>query len=297
MPFSGSLSTPLAARKWRQEAARARPRLADRDRERPWCPHEPGLGASTSGNPVRKTRTIIVIGAALLLAGLFVRLGFWQVSRYHQRVAANRVRATRASEPRLDWSSGTSEVPSDTTGLVWRRVRARGRYDRDREVVLRGRSFEGRPGVEVLTPLIVGDVAILVLRGWLASPDGLRVDLSRSWPAIWSDSNRVTVEGTLIPDAAGHAGQPLTFDRGDGGGKYLVLAGADLDIIGARLPYPLRPQIIRLSGGGRDIAALRELPLAEPGNGPHAGYAIQWFSFALITIIGTGILLRRERTT
>jgi len=244
---------------------------------------------------VRRPRTIVLVVAAVLLASVFVRLGFWQVSRYHERVAVNRTRATRGAEPRIEWTSAGTEVPSDTTGLVWRHVRVSGRYDRAREVVLRGRVFEGRPGVEVLTPLVVGDAAILVLRGWLASPDALRVDLSESWPTTWNDSATVTVQGTLIPDATGRAGQPLTFESS--GGEYLVLAGADLEIIGNSLPYPLRPQIIRLSGGGPDVAALEELPVAEPGNGPHAGYAVQWFSFALISLVGTGILVRKERST
>jgi len=244
---------------------------------------------------VPRPRTIILVVAAVLLAGLFVRLGFWQVSRYHERVAANRLRATREAEPRLEWAASEgAEVPADTAGLVWRRVRVSGRYDRAHEVVLRGRVFEGQPGVEVLTPLIVGDGAILVLRGWMASPDALRVDLAESWPQTWNDSATVTVEGTLIPDAIGRAGQPLTFESG--GREYLVLAGADLEIIGHALPYPLRPQIVRLSDGGPGIAALEERPVAEPGNGPHAGYAIQWFSFALISLVGTGILVRKERT-
>lgn len=240
-----------------------------------------------------KPRIFILVLVAVLLAGLFVRLGFWQVSRHHERVAENRVRATRGDKSLLDWAApGAAEVPRDTAGLLWRRVRVSGRYDRAREIVLRGRSFEGRPGVEVLTPLLVGEAAILVLRGWMPSPDALRADLTTTWPADWDDSATVTVEGTLIPNATGRAGQPLTIQSG--GREHVVLAGADLEIIGVGLPYPLRPHVLRLARGIQGVAALEQPRVTEPNDGPHAAYAVQWFAFAVISLVGTGILVRRD---
>ena len=42
----------------------------------------------------------------------------------------------------LEWADGA--IPTDTTGTTWRRVRVTGRYDREREIVLRG-PFTGGP--------------------------------------------------------------------------------------------------------------------------------------------------------
>jgi cytochrome oxidase assembly protein ShyY1 len=39
--------------------------------------------------------------------------------------------------------------------------------------------------------------------------------------------------------------------------------------------------------------ARRDLPVLD--DGPHRGYAMQWFSFALIAIAGAGIVVYRER--
>ncbi|MGI9038446.1 MAG: hypothetical protein ACR2GQ_06255 [Gemmatimonadota bacterium] len=48
---------------------------------------------------------------------------------------------------------------------------------------------------------------------------------------------------------------------------------------------------------GSEPRAGEPIPVAlpDPGNGPHLSYAIQWFSFALIALVGTGALFRRER--
>jgi surfeit locus 1 family protein len=37
------------------------------------------------------------------------------------------------------------------------------------------------------------------------------------------------------------------------------------------------------------------LPPEELSEGPHLSYAIQWFTFATIAVVGAVILLRRER--
>ena len=234
-------------------------------------------------------RNVVLVLVAVALAALFVRLGFWQLSRRAERAAVNETRAERADAPELDWTAG--HVPRDTTGVVWRRVSVRGRYDREREIVLRGRTFEGRPGVEVLTPLDVGDAAVLVIRGWLPASDALRADLSTAWPAGWADTTTVRVSGVAVPPATGRAGQPLTVESG--GREHLALAGADVELIAERLPYPVLPYVIRLDPGSEGAAALRQPAEAEPGMGNHLSYAIQWFAFAVISVVGTAILLRK----
>ncbi|MFV1987511.1 MAG: SURF1 family protein, partial [Gemmatimonadota bacterium] len=231
---------------------------------------------------------IIVAGA---LALLFVRLGLWQLSRRAERATVNAARLSRGAEATLDWTSSGS-VPRDTTGVTWRTVRVAGRYDREHEIVLRGRSFEGRPGVEVLTPLMVGDAAILVLRGWLPAADGLRPDLAAGWPAAWPDSARVEVRGTLIPPATGKAGQPLSLESR--GREHLVVAGADLAVIAERLPYELLPHVVRLDRDAQGAAVLEQPPRAELTLGNHFSYAVQWFAFAAISLVGTAILVRME---
>ena len=83
-------------------------------------------------------------------------------------------------------------LPRDTGGAHYRRgAPAIGRFDYEHELVLAGRTRQGSPGVELLTPVRVAgsDTAVLVNRGWVYSPDGATVDHAR-WRE--GDSARVT---------------------------------------------------------------------------------------------------------
>jgi surfeit locus 1 family protein len=63
------------------------------------------------------------------------------------------------------------------------------------------------------------------------------------------------------------------------------------------LPYTLLPFIVQQLPDCATTApsnAPRRLPPPELTNGPHLSYVIQWFSFAVIILVGTAALLRRK---
>src|SRR6478672_2487185 len=122
------------------------------------------------------SRAIIVFAAILTL--VFLRLGFWQISRLHQRQALNAELSSRAvGEP-----VQLSQLPTDTAKAHYRHVRIDGTYDYANEIYLTLRSREGSPGINIVTPvhLTGNDTALLLVRGWVYSPDGITVD-----PAKW----------------------------------------------------------------------------------------------------------------
>ena len=67
-----------------------------------------------------------------------------------------------------------------------------GVYDFDHQIVLSGRTHDGSPGVQILTPLHPdsGGPAVLVNRGWVYSPDAATVDLGK-----WDEPPHATVSG------------------------------------------------------------------------------------------------------
>ncbi len=242
-----------------------------------------------------RARKITLYVIAVSFAALFVRLGVWQLDRRAQRVATLRTIDERGALPVLDWTAAPGDpnaLSEDTTGLVYRRVRVAGRYDREREIVLRGRTREGRPGVELLTPLHTAAGALLVLRGFLSAPDALRPELSDGWPEGFADSSVVTVDGTLLPSREGRAGSPIELSLD--GREHLALAGADVGLIAGRLPGPVLPFVVRAEDDGLDVAALAPPRDLDRGTGPHLSYAIQWFAFATIALVGTAFLVRKE---
>jgi surfeit locus 1 family protein len=226
---------------------------------------------------------ILFAAIAVLAAALFVRLGFWQLDRLGQRRARNAVLSERIAAAPAPWS--------DTTAVRYRRVRLAGAPDYEREIVLVGRSRGGSPGVNLVTALRLdgSDTAVLVNRGWVYSPDGSSVDHAR-----WREGNRLAVEGYV--EAFTDPGP------GDLPATQRVARRLSHRAVSARFPYPIAPAYvvaIDTSKVARSDAPIRP-GLPAPDNGPHLGYAVQWFAFALIAVVGAGIALttgRRDRTS
>lgn len=255
----------------------------------------PGAGQKGVGR-VRIRRRLILAGLlALVVIVVCVRAGFWQLDRLEQRRAYNAaVEAAIAAAPLPLASRSIAEITAAPDDFLYRRAIAEGVYLHDQVVVLRGRAHEGSPGVHLVTPLRLspGGELVLVNRGWVPSADGATLD-----PREYEAHGPQVVEGSLeaVPDAGAQAG-PLTLDA-DG---YQVETFRRLDraTMSARLGEPVPPLYIqRLPGGpGEEVfpAAVPPPPLDE---GPHLGYAIQWFSFATIALVGFGVLVHQSRAS
>jgi surfeit locus 1 family protein len=203
--------------------------------------------------------------AAAAVAIACVAAGIWQLDRLRQRHARNSIVAARLARPPLPVGRGTAP-----DSVRQRRLVARGVYDFARERVWPLRSFDGTPGVALVTPLRLADgSAVFIDRGWVPSPDAHHVD-----PALYREADTATVEGLGMIPPRGH------FD-------------VDIAALRDSVPYALLPFILQETG----VAAPRGLPRRWPppalDDGPHLSYAIQWFSFAVIIVVGTGALLRK----
>jgi surfeit locus 1 family protein len=226
-------------------------------------------------------RTVIFCALAIGAAALFVRLGFWQLSRLHERRAHNAVVAAQRLDPPVDFRA----LPRDTAAAHYRAARVEGRYDYANEVVLASRTRGGSPGAEIFTPvrLAGNDTAVLVDRGWVYSPDGATVDLAR-----WREGDSANVAGYVETYMADNGVTTSAFGP-------RVVRRASRTEIAAKVPYPVAPYylIATSDSAGRDHPARRAQPVLDEG--PHRSYAIQWFAFALIAIGGAAAVVLRER--
>lgn len=239
--------------------------------------------------PLELTRSgILGSVAVLIVVAVCVRLGIWQLDRREERLALNRVIAERMeAEPVV-----LEGAPRDTAGLTYRRAVAAGVLDGDRSVVLAGRSHGGSPGVHLLSPLRLGRGALLVNRGWLPSPDAATIDL-----AAFGLEGEARVEGVLLPFP------DIDIDSGGDGAFKRTWYRFDEEGLRSQYPYPLSGLYLLatapLSGPAVRAAAgespmILERPSLDPG--PHLSYAVQWFSFAAIFLIGWVALLVRRGT-
>lgn len=201
---------------------------------------------------MRRRKDVAGLIVAILIAGTCVRLGIWQISRLHERRALN---AGIEARGRLPVLAVTGTEPLDS--VEWRRVRAAGVYDFTRERVWTGRTFEGVPGVALLTPLRLANGGVVwVNRGWVPSPDAAQVDTGR-----WREPDSAAVVGVAVE----HAGVPFLVEDS------------------------LPP---RATGG----QVIRRWPPPSLSEGPHLSYVIQWFSFAAIILGGSLVLFAKRRS-
>lgn len=251
----------------------------------------------------------------LLLTVLFVRLGLWQMDRLEGRRAENDDRRVRVERPPLRIDASVPFPPAES--VAWRRTTLTGRFDYAREAVLAPRSSQGSPAVYVVTPLVTADsAAVPILRGSVPAPDGLHARLARARP-VWARSDsaargaatggphgirpgapRVLVYGSVHrPD-----GEPVaaTDTLLSAGGVHPVLDRMDPDRLDSIWPWRTAGFYVRADSTTERIPAAdglslpRTVPTPELDDGPHLAYAIQWFAFAAIAVVGGAIYLRRE---
>src|SRR5215203_3387638 len=225
-------------------------------------------------------RSIVFCAFAVLAAILFVRLGLWQLARLHEKVQRNVTIAAQQREAPVQFAS----LPRDSSAARYRRTSVTGVFDYERELVLSARTHQGSPGAELVTPLRVAgsDTAVLVDRGWVYSPDGASVDRSR-----WREADSATVTAYVqqyAPDA-----EATTRGR-----DPRIVRRISRREVSPRVPYPLAPYyLIQTGDTASSHPVRREMPALDEG--PHRGYAVQWFSFAAIAIAGALAVIWRER--
>jgi surfeit locus 1 family protein len=232
--------------------------------------------------------------AACVLAAIFASLGFWQLRRLAERRAQNAVLSSR----RFDQPIGVDDIPRDTGAARFRRVRISGAYDYSHEFALTLRTRNGSPGVDIITPLARAgsDTVILVNRGWIYAPDGMSADISK-----WHEGDSVNAIGFVetFPAASAFVSRSPSRPR-----AYRWL---ERSVIERDVGRPVAPFYVVLAPDSETGYATprayapgtkREIPpRVEPrglDEGPHKSYAVQWFSFAAISILGLIFFLKRS---
>ncbi len=231
-------------------------------------------------------RLVKLLAFALLIATTCVSLGIWQIARLHQAEQYNAaVRSGLSAAPEPVSTLLPNGVDPDT--VRYRHVEATGTYDIAHEFVLYGRTQADQAGNHLLTPLVLADgSAIVVDRGWVP------LDVNQPGAAEGAPpSGEVSVVGVLFTS---EGGPPSSI--GNAPTAETTLSKIDLARIQSQLPYRVAPLYLLLQHQtpGQSSVLPIPSPLPELSNGPHLDYAIQWFTFATIALVGFVILALRE---
>lgn len=234
-----------------------------------------------------RPRSILFFGLTVVAALVFARLGVWQVERLQERRALNALGEAARALPPLNLDDPAQAGLAASGGIQNRHVQVTGRYDPAAELVIRGQSEGGVPGVRLITPLkpLRGDTVILVQRGYVTTADARTID-----PGPLAEGGLQVVRGIAfqLPDSAD--GAPL-----DVAGR-LTWRRVDLRTLRQRLPYPVADYLVLQTPD----STLPKLPRRDSApvldDGPHLSYAVQWFSFAITAVVvGALVGLRRRQ--
>jgi len=223
---------------------------------------------------------------ALLAAGsLFVAAGLWQLDRAGQK------RLLFSEYDLAEDGAILRRLPSDAevADLRYQLIELGGRYRPDRQILLDNMLSDGKPGYQVLTPLVTVFGPVLVNRGWLpASAD--RDEL----PAIEVEPGERTVRARLdrLP-RPGIRLEPTRTGKDSPWPRRLLYP--DAEQLRAELGLDLPGYQLLLQPEEPD-GYLRNWRPAVMGPEKHIGYAVQWFSFtAAILVIYFFLNLKRKQ--
>lgn len=232
---------------------------------------------------------ILAHAGIALFAGLCIVAGRWQLQRMTEHRAFNASLAARErKEPEPLGALITPDASREQiTNAEYRRITAQGTFDPAHEIFLEGRSLDGRAGRDVLTPLAVRPgVALIVDRGWIPIADQPIAEAA-------APRRSVDVTGILFPRQGGFG--TAVPKKGPQPGVSRV----DPAKLAKVVPYRLLPLWLHMQT--QDPPQASQLPVTLPistlNPGQNLSYAIQWFSFASIALLGYAFFVRTRLTS
>jgi surfeit locus 1 family protein len=201
-------------------------------------------------------------------------LGAWQLGRAQEKLALQAALERRKALPPVGEQALLAAKPSADTR--YRPVVLRGTWVVQHTVYLDNRQMNGKPGFNVITPLLLegSGRAVLVERGWVQRNF---VDRERL-PPIETPGGLIELHGRMAPPPA----------------KLYEFAGApagrirqNLDLVQwrAETGLPLLDVAVQQTGEPSE-GLLRDWPAAASGAEKNYGYAFQWWALSgLIAIL------------
>ena len=234
-------------------------------------------------------RRLLLNVAVLLAVAAMITAGFWQLHRLSERREQNGTITNRSELPVVEIQTlvGIHDDYEKGDDIEFRSIRAVGTYQVQDQVLVRNRTYQGAAGYWVLTPLLLqtGDT-VAVNRGWIPHAAGTGASPAEFAPATGAVQvvglvrATVTAEGLQQPDPSS--------------GVLAEMARPDLARLSQQIDAALLPVYVQLQA---QTPPPGDLPVPVPppdlGEGSHLAYAVQWFVFAAIALVGYPLILRR----
>lgn len=218
----------------------------------------------------------------ILFVIIFVELGKWQLSRADQKSAQHEQLEKYAMQPAVT-------LPGSSVKLAdyqYRDVEIRGEYLADHTIFLDNKTYQGRAGYHVLSPLRIKNslLHVVINRGWIATGNDRSV-----LPLITTDLGEVIITGTVVSPEIRTFEISGAIEEGPVWGRFSL--DRYQEITGLRMQ-----PIMILQKDAIEDGLIRAWDKPNSGASKNIGYAVQWFSLAITTIV-IFIVLNVKRTT
>ena len=225
----------------------------------------------------------LVTLAAIVAVAVALRLGFWQLSRAHEKLALQASIQAQAALPALTASALST---SQTTNILHRNITLSGHWLPQYTLFLDNRQMESKPGFFVVTPFefvnpaISTKQTILVQRGWL--PRNF-IDRSKL-PEIASESAELTITGRI-------ALSPSKLFEFKGAQIGAIRQNIEIDALAKEFKMDFLPySLLQLDSNATKAAdtgktklpdqLLRNWAQPDYGSEKNYGYMVQWWALS-----------------
>lgn len=229
-----------------------------------------------------KPRIWTIIVSAIFVV-VFIQLGNWQLSRADEKDAKQQQLEEFSKQPTLNLPAS----PVKLDDLLYREVEVVGEYVADQTIYLDNKTHNGVAGYHIISPIRIAnsDMHVLVNRGWIAT--GVNRDILPHIPEV---KGKVKVTGTVIPPTQRAL---VLSDQVVTGTVWSTLY---IDRYQEQTGLVLQPILIQQEDALED-GLIREWARLDTGSSKNLGYAFQWHSFAVLTVIIFLVLnVKRNRT-
>jgi len=213
---------------------------------------------------------VFIIAAEILLIGL----GVWQVERLEWKNGLITTIEKAQAEPVL------TRLPPNLEGLEYRKVALAGKFLHDKTLHKVGSRQGERSGFFLLTPFALKDGRIILVNRGFAPVD-----------AAVQHKGTQSVNGVLRPVRGKRA-----FFIPDNQPEKNVWLYEDIAAMSQQTKLSLLPLVVEATG----VYKKNVYPIPSDGKialrNDHLGYAITWFSLAVVGIVLFGIYYRERRT-
>jgi surfeit locus 1 family protein len=247
------------------------------------------------------SRFWLITVAAIIAAAITLKLGFWQLSRAHEKLALQASIQTQASLPSLNaaaliqaTSLSTTEQSVNTPNVLHRAITLTGHWLPQHTLFLDNRQLDAKPGLFVLTPFEFEDEStatkkiILVQRGWMP-----RNFLDRNkLPEVATDTAKVTIVGRIALSPS----KLFEFKGADNGAlrQNIEIEALAKEFKIELLPYSLL-QLNQVDANAAKVEAkdqkergaqlLRNWSQPSFGAEKNYGYMVQWWALSALILL------------